>query len=241
MKRTRPVWEYFLFNGKSSIDYGVKIQSGADTYQGAERNVETFEVAGRNGLLTIDEGTYANVTQTFECYLIDNFNWNLEAFRDFLAQDAEYHRLEDTYHPDEFRMARYDGKFEPDVNVISESGSFDVDFDCKPQRFLKSGEIEILIDESLTLQNPTNQIALPLIYVKEGTGSITVNDTTFTVNINEGVTIIDSELQDCYLNNLIPVNSNVEIEEYPKLRKGTNTITVGDGMTVSIIPRWWRR
>lgn len=240
MRRTRPIWEYFIFNGKSSIDFGVKIQSGADTYKGASRKVETFEVIGRNGTLTRDEGTYENVTQPYECYLIDNFNWNLEAFRDFL-NDGEYHRLEDTYHPEEYRLARYSGEFNPDINVIDESGSFDVEFDCKPQRFLKSGEKEVVIDGTATLQNPTNQIALPLIYVKSGTGTIKVNDTEFTVNINEGVTIIDSERQDCYLSNKVPVNSNVSIGDYPTLKKGANTIEVSDGMDVSIVPNWWRR
>lgn len=240
MRRVRPVYEYLIFNGKSSLDFGVKI-SGSETYKGAERKVETINVAGRNGTLTYDEEVYSNVTQPYDCYLIDNFQSNLEGFRDFLTMDGEYHRLEDTYHPDEFRIARYTGEFEPDVNVISESASFDLEFDCYPQRFLKSGEREIKVGTSLTLKNPTNQIALPKILVYSGVGKIKVNDTEFTINLNEGVTIIDSELQDCYLNNNIPVNSNVSIGDYPKLIKGVNTITCDSNMDVRIIPRWWRR
>lgn len=238
-KRNRPVWESLIYNDKSSLAFGVKI-SGEGTYKGAERKVETISVAGRNGTLTYDEGTYENVTQNYSCYLIDDFQNNLQAFRDFLCQDGEYHRLEDSYHNDEYRIAKIVGEFDPDVN-FNENGTFDLEFDCYPQRFLKDGEREIKVGTSLKLKNPTNQIALPKILVYEGTGKIVVNDVEINVTLNEGVTVIDSELQDCYLNNMIPVNSNVEIGDYPQLVKGLNTITCDKGMDVRIIPRWWRR
>lgn len=231
--------DHFVFNGVDSLSYDIKVYS-KDNAVGAEPDVEEKEIPGMNGTLTIDNGTYKNATQSYSCYLnVGAEAKNIESFKDFLNQDHEYHRLEDTFNPDEYMMAKFVSSFEAD-RFVDGKATFDIDFNRKPQRWLKSGEHELPVSDGMQFMNPTCQVAKPLIYIKSGTGKITVNDTEVNVKINEGVTVIDCELQDCYLTNKVPVNANVEVEEFPTLVKGINTINIEDGMEVTIVPRWWR-
>jgi len=76
-----------------------------------------------------------------------------------------YCRLEDTYEPEHYRMARYVGS--PDVaNILFKFGRAELEFEVQPQRYLKSGEQEVgLTEEQQTLYNPTAFAANPLIRV----------------------------------------------------------------------------
>lgn len=239
--RTRPVYEYLIFNGRSSLEFRTRI-SGGGTYKSPQRDISTIEVPGRNGTLTLDNGRYTNVQETYEAFITEDFDANLTALRNFLQQDSEYHRLSDTYHPDEFRMARFIGPIEPDVR-FNEAGSFDLTFDRMPQRWLTSGESPTAVTsaEAVTLYNPTNQTALPKIVVTSGTGTIRINDVTMVLTANNGATVIDTEMQDAYegaanRNNQLTLSSGV----FPALAPGNNSIDVSSGMTIEIYPRWWR-
>ena len=76
-----------------------------------------------------------------------------------------YHRLEDTYHPEEFYTARLAAALEPDVNIPMNAGSFTLSFDRKPQRYLKSGEMEVEGVSPLYTYNPTLYASRPIIRV----------------------------------------------------------------------------
>lgn len=54
-----------------------------------------------------------------------------------------YHTLVDQYHPDEVRYAEFRGPFNPEAHTGTgnDSGSFDLEFNCKPQRFLRESTI----------------------------------------------------------------------------------------------------
>ena len=58
----------------------------------------------------------------------------------FLLKEPGYHRLEDSYHPDYYRMAVLDKEISPELGFQNYSGSFDLTFSCMPQQYLKSGE-----------------------------------------------------------------------------------------------------
>ena len=108
-----------------------------------------------------------------------------------------------------------------------------------PQKFLKSGEQEIEIDDTATILNPTMFDAAPLIEVT-GTGTININDSVLTLNQNTSTVIIDCQIQDAYEG---PINRNKDLDvldnNWPKLVSGENQISV-DGCTIKIKPRWWR-
>lgn len=239
--RKIPIYEYLIFNGRSSLDFKVRI-SGAGTYKSPERDISSIEIPGRNGSLTLDNGRFKNVRTTYEAFIAEEFEENFSAFKNFLQQDSDYHRLEDTYHPDEYRMARFLGPLDPDVK-FNEAGSFTLSFDRMPQRWLTSGESPTRISSAaaVTLYNPTQYKALPKIVVTAGTGQIRVNDTILTLTANNGATVIDSEMQDCYegatnRNKQLTLNSG----SYPALEPGSNVISVASGIVIEIYPRWWR-
>lgn len=240
MTRFIPVWDYFIFAGKSSLDFRVRI-SGNGTHNIPERITETVTVPGRNGDLTIRDDGFKTVDQTYDAYIVDDFMRNFSAMANYLQSMRGNQRLEDSYHLDEFRLATFAGPIDPNT-IMDEAGKFTLTFKCQPQRFLKSGENETVIGAgtSKNLRNPSLMDALPLIRVT-GNGTFTINGDSVTVADSTGTITIDSDLQDCY-EGTANRNQNVTFSAgvYPALHTGNNTVSVPAGMSVSIIPRWWK-
>ena len=239
--RNRPVWDYFIYNGRNCLDFNVKM-SAAD-YSSAERDITTVAVPGRNGELTLDNGRFKNRRMRIPAYITKDFEQSLSAFINHILQDPGYHRYEDTYHPDYYVLARYTGPFQPESVVFGEAGDFILEFDRQPQKWLKSGEAAVTVTDGapVVLNNPTAFPALPLIRVTAGTGTIAVGSTVVELSANEGATIIDSEAQECYegLTNRNP-DLTLTTGTFPQLQPGENEITVSTGMTIEITPRWWK-
>lgn len=223
------------YNGINSQQFGIYLR-GEGTYNSSQRDIEYIDIPGRNGTLIIDKGRYSNVNVSYPCFIKDNFENNSALVRQWLLADTNYHRLEDDFHDNEFRLAVVDGTI--DFNVFhNEVGNFLINFSCKPQRFLKSGETVQEVISGQVLTNPTNMVAKPLIIV-EGSGELTIgNISVITTSPN---TIIDSETMNCYWNDT-NLNNATQVGEFPILDQGDTEITIGNGITsVSIQPRWWR-
>lgn len=229
---------YLIFNGYNSKDYGVYI-SGLNTFGGAERDVQIISVAGRDGDLTIDNGRYNNIKVTYPAFIYDNFDVNVSAFRGILLSAYGYKRLEDSYHPQEYRRARYVGQFAPDVVDWLKAGEFNLDFDCDPRRFLKDGEKVLSITTGDKIKNQTPFDAKPLIRVY-GTGTITIGSVSVVVNTANGYTDIDCELQEAYKGST-NCNGNITLTDgkFPVLVSGDNTITYSGFTQVDLTPNWW--
>lgn len=134
---------FFTFNGQSSLDFGVTI-SGGGTFDSPARSMEAVSVPGRNGDLMVDNGRYDNVEITYQAFIAKDFRKNFDAFRAWMLSNPGYHRLEDTYHPTEFREAAFISSLNPEmVGTYCRAGEFEITFNCKPQRFLKTGEEQI--------------------------------------------------------------------------------------------------
>lgn len=131
-----------IFNGINSEDYGVII-SGAGTYATPERDITSLSVPGRNGDIHFDNGRYNNVQVTYSAGIAKGFETRYLPFIRALQSSPIYSVIEDDYHPDEYRLGTFHAETVPDVGTILRSGHFDLVFDCKPQRFLKSGEIAL--------------------------------------------------------------------------------------------------
>lgn len=129
---------WFTLDGVDSRDFGVYI-SGQGTFSAPGRDYNMIPVPGRNGDLVGPEKRFLNGTLTYPAFIYANFDANIEAFRNFLLSLVGYHDLVDSYHPDEIRKVLFKGPFEPNVQRRNDAGSFDITFDCKPQRFLASG------------------------------------------------------------------------------------------------------
>ena len=136
---------YFVIDGRPSSDFGI-ICSKDNGFDAPARDVETISVQGRNGDLHVDKGRWTNASVTYTCTIERDFAEKFAEFRKFVSNLRGYQRLEDTFHPGEYRMALLNGGITADrLGTRYNSGKFDLTFNCKPQRFLKSGEEPIWI------------------------------------------------------------------------------------------------
>ena len=151
-----------IFGGVDSADFGIYI-GGEGTFNAPKRDVEMISIPGRNGAFALDKGRFENIEVTYSAFNfepdLDTFSAQLEAFRNAICSQKGYQRLTDTFHPDEYRMAAYiDGLEIKPVNFNTAS-TFDIVFDCKPQRYLLSGEEPITIGEWHETETASGEIA----------------------------------------------------------------------------------
>lgn len=255
---------FFTFDGKSCLDFGV-VATGSGTYNRPRRRVEHIEVPGRNGTLTVTDGTYENVTLWYDCYAFKNFPDKIDALAAWLLSKPGYIRLEDTYHPDYYRMAEFAGPIEATPTTLMRSGRFRLEFNCKPEKYLKSGQHFADIESSVMF-NPTLFPAKPVFRVTgPGGRRLTVNGVTIDVGRHPGGTLyayqyvdLDCEeeeasgiatdgqpLESDSISRMVILHNN----KFPVLQPGENTVEAytlnSDGTTESnlsefqMMGRWW--
>lgn len=185
-----------IFGGIDSADFGIYI-GGEGTFNAPERDVEMISIPGRDGAFALDKGRFENIEVKYTVINqepdLATFSANLEGFRNALCSQRGYQRLEDTFHPDEYRMAVFADKFEVKPIEYNTASKFDIVFNCKPQRYLTDGETAVSVEDGDTLTNPTLFEASPMLEV-EGYGAIDFNG--FHINIDNAVlgavTIVNS-------------------------------------------------
>lgn len=233
---------HFLeFAGKSSQEFNIRI-SGEGTYNRPERNYEEYEVKGRNGKLVIDDGSFKNILITYPAYVMDDMPQRIENFANYMSKFAGYQRLEDTYAPDEFRLAQYvEGVTVKSSGYMNRMGEFDITFNCKPQRFLKSGEIAVRFDAAGNIWNRTDFDSKPFIRVYiTGSGTVGVGDYLITLTDIVDYVDLDCELMDAY-KGAINYNPNVSFNaDSFKIPSGVSGVNfTGDVTAVEITPRYF--
>lgn len=221
--------DYFYFAGKSILDFGAYI-TDAGVYERPDRNYEKVSVPGRNGDLLIENDNYPNVRHTYPVIIMENFDENYDALMSFLLTQKGYQRLSDSFHPDEYYMATFVGVENLTHTIAPKSGKFNLVFDRKPQRFLKSGDQKNAFKNSGIIKNPTLNDTRPLIRVYT-TGTYAVGDNSFTITDMRGHSYIDidCDMQEAYsgddnCNDLITLTDG----KFPKLASGNNEINVDD-------------
>lgn len=166
----KPGYKQFTFDGKNSGDYGVYI-TGSAVYNSPKRDVEMIEIPGRNGAFVLDNGRFENIEVTYPAGIYaesqEEFAQAISDLRNMLASRKGYCRLTDEYNPEEYRMAVYKSGLDVDPVAFQRAGEFNITFDCKPQRWLTSGEQAVTMTSGDTLSNPTPFESSPLL---EATG-----------------------------------------------------------------------
>lgn len=235
--------DVIVWDGRSSADLNLIIAS-IPAYPMPERKMQVISVPGRNGDIVISQNAYNNVSLKYDLAIVGlkkTLPQEVRAVMEWLMHPSGYARLEDSYDPDVYRLAYYkkSGNIE---NRFLTLGRATVQFECKPQRFLKTGEWPISAQNGMKLGNPSICTAKPLIAVK-GTGAATLTVGGNTVSISDiGTEIdLDCESQSAYYgstnkNNVISLSGS-----FPELKEGETTISwTGSGVTeVLITPRWW--
>ena len=229
---------YFVYDGVDSRDLGIRLQTPI-TIDGASPNVETVVVTGRNGDLHQWDGSYSNRAATAKCFILTDHVWAyLRQMQIWSLLKPGYHRLETPEEPETYMMAMVSDGGETDIrgNVLA---PFTIKFDCMPQKFLKSGEIPIMLTDKGAVYNDCFP-ALPLITVYgAGAGTLTIGGTTVSIkSIDQWVTL-DCETSEAY-KNADNKNATITAAKYPTLEHGGNAVTWTGGVTsVEITPRWW--
>ena len=231
---------YLTFAGRSTHEFGIWI-SGESTFSAPERNVESQEVAGRNGSLLFDKGNFKNMAVKYPAFIKEGMPNRIRDFLNFAGSQIGYQRLEDTYHPYEYRM----GRFKPNMTIdssgyLNRSGKFTLEFDCKPQRFLKSGEQIITVNGSDQILNRTQFESKPFLRVfGTGNGSVLIGSETITITGMDTYMDIDCEIMDAY-KGAVNCNNKVAFTDDIVLKPGTNNISFTGNVTkIEVTPRWF--
>lgn len=241
------------FNGVSSEDLGIIVQS-PPTYEFPEKDYTITHIAGRNGDIVRDNKCYKNVERSYYFASIFNpgtgFIENSRSLVNWLHSASGYARLEDSYDPEVYRMALY-RESEELTNILDQVTAIHAIFECKPQRYLKSGEKVkkySLHDgmDGIVISNPTSQNAKPLIKIENENWAVNSNlSITFThesgtiyevtykcpeLESVPSVIFYDSDIQECYKvgtdGNFISINKNIELSNgFPVFKPGKTTIT----------------
>lgn len=266
------VFRSLTFDGINSMDAGVFI-TGEAVYNAPAREIEMVPIPGRNGDLAIDQGRYENIDITYPAgaYGSDQpgFAEKIRKFRNELASRYSYVRLIDEYHPDEYRLAVFKDGLEVNPTSYSQAGEFNITFNCKPQRFLLSGEEpidlyqkEVLTDHNLipittetgaefelnsmggTVINPTLNESKPLIIAPKS-GSVRIGNQNITIGGDGKDKIyIDTDSMEIYKVNSAgarePAGDLVIFEPNAFPVIPPGEVSFASSISeIEIIPRWW--
>lgn len=238
-----------IFNNTKSTDFGIRV-SEPPAYTVAKKRYRSIPIPGRNGELHIDEDAYENVERIYKCSFLSNgdrannsFPAVSSAVSDWLGSTHGYFDLEDSYEPDYYRIARYVEELDI-TNLDMRAGTFELKFDCLPQRFLKTGRFSIHLNSGDKVQNPTGFSAKPVIGLKaKGTAWIRVGEVRLNFTLPDDdytEVIIDSEMQVVYNDEAdLGEVTSITGEKFPLLQNGDTEITFSGVQSAAIVPNWW--
>ena len=231
---------FFTFRPIKSIDYGVWI-SGEGTFNRPKRAYTEKTIPGRNGTLLIDEGRFLNVDLVYPAIITDDMPNKIDAFLNDLASMTGYQRLEDTYHPYEFRMAQFTGEVKVETEgYMNRHGSFSISFNTMPQRYLKSGEKAISFTSNGKIMNRTQMPSKPYLRIfGSAAGTVGIGSETITISSISTYVDIDCEIMDAFKGST-NCNGNVSFTGPITIPAGEHGITKSGGITkVEVTPRWY--
>ena len=228
-----------IFDGVQTDEFSTFV-TNAGMYKSPSPDYEAVEIAGRNGNPILENDRYKNVSVTYPMAIYEEFDRNYMKLRSFFLSKKGYKRIEDSFEPDRYRVGRFKGTINPKYSIDRRIGTFEVEFDCKPQWYLKVGEMPIEFSGGETaIFNPTQYGSQPK-YRVYGSGTFTVNDVS--VSVGEGATEyvdIDCEIMDSYEGNENRNSIVTRTGGWPVLDVGANTLTMSGIDRIEIFPRWY--
>ena len=238
---------YFIYNGISSKDMGVRISS-KDVYSAPKYDLKFQSIPGRDGDLISPNGRFPNTTVSYTCFIpaksIQELSDKVTAIKCWLYTEPDrYHTLSDSYDTSFFRKAVFNNKLDIS-DEVTKIGIFTVNFTCHPMRFSHTGQVKTTFTASpFTLTNPYPFAAKPYLKINgRGTGTLTIQSASsnkiWEFSTLNGYTECDSELMNFY-HDTEPKNDTVSGEGFPTFAPGDNTIAFDGGITsIEVIPRW---
>lgn len=233
------------FDGKSNRDFGIKLQGDLKISE-IVPNEETVTVLGRNGTLVYSDGTYQNRIATISGYVYkDDFvKENLGEITTWLFGNSRgYKKLMTSDDLDHYFLARVKNAAEV-ADRIRRLLPFNIEFDCKPQRFLVSGDEMIFSRGGIVINNQTAFASHPLLHFIVGeifSSSFKINDAYFSFDNMTGNFYFDTETFAVYADDGSKSSGRVltHYNDDVGFASGWNRIEAPDSFAIEIYPRWW--
>ena len=239
-----------VYGSVDSSNYGIVVGE-SPAFERPARKQTIIQVPGRNGSVIFPEDAWEDVVRSYNVWLSENVTEDsggdksgylveyVDAFEAFLNSKKGYVRLEDNFEPDIYRLAYYSGG-DAFSNEMTQYGRASLRFTCRPERFLKSGDIPVSVTNGATLTNPTRFASKPIIHIEASneTISVSIGGKTITAEVTDYINI-DCERMNAYR---LPVeNKNDKISgSFPTIPSGSNTIGItGTYTKVEITPQWF--
>jgi phage-related protein len=225
---------HFLIDGEinSRSDLGLRIAE-PPVLPATRRIAQNIEVDGREGSLTVLKG-WEDITLTLTAAIVGKdirARWRdvlptlLAAQTLSLSNDSAVFYKVKRVEPGELSMR------------LTMLGEFALTFTCAPFRYMADAPT-ITLTSSGTVTNPGTAFSLPRMKVYgTGTRTLAVNGKPIVLNILSGHLVLDSDLLECHYGGV--AQNNRMTGDFPVLEVGSNTVTLGSGITkVEIEPRW---
>lgn len=204
-----------LWNNINLRSKGIIVEN-IPTISKGKKKIETIQIDGRNGFLTIDSGTYEPFPLSLECHCTDEAN--LDEIKAFL---------------DGYGTLSFDGEREYTA-IIDNSISFETILPIF-KKFLISFLVNpIASDIEATYQDLTNEdnieidtystIYPTLIIECSGDISVTINNNTFYLYDTDGIYTLDC-LNKVIIDNNNNNVSNIMYGDFPTFKPGVNSIS----------------
>jgi len=221
----------FIWKDKDSyLDYGIVINTKPPSVR-SERNVQEIEVPGRDGDMTIDDGTYKPITFPFICTLLD-----MDRLDEVKVWLDGYSDLILSWQNDRYYNAKMINRIDI-AQSLEQLGEFPLLFKAQPFALMLENQTITLTSAGSIFNSGTHK-SKPIITVYgAGTIDLTINSTVVHLtNVVDYVTI-DSDLMDAYKGTLL--KNNDMLGEFPELTVGDNVISwTGLVEKVEITPNW---
>lgn len=237
------------WGGEDSTDYGIVVGQ-SPVFDKPIRKQTVYNVPGRNGTILFQQDAFEDVVRTYNVWVAEETEEDsggvlsgtltdrVSAITAWLNSKSGYQELEDSFEPDYFRLAYYSGGDSFSDNMM-QYGESELNFTCRPERFLKTGKTAVTVTNGTILDNPTKFTSRPLIYIQgSGTFGITLGGNTISATVTDYI-YIDCEAQNAY--RLATENRNDKISgAFPVMPSGANTVAItGSPTTVKITPRYY--
>lgn len=131
--------KFFTYDGITSQDFGVYVLDvREETF--TRRDIDKIPVSGRSGDLLSDLGRYDNIIVTYVCAFAENGDYGVRELNAALLSKNGYNEIHDSYYPDYYRVGYFTGGLKPKISRLDGKAVVEYSFDCKPQRYLVSGD-----------------------------------------------------------------------------------------------------
>lgn len=235
-----------VYGGMTSSNFGMVVAE-APAYERPKRKETIYNVPGRNGAIVFQQDAWEDVQRTYKVWLAEDSDNTLvekvDTFETYLNAQNGWNWLTDNFEPDVMRKAYYSGGV-GFSNNLTQYGEADLTFTCRPERFLVSGQQQIMnVTDGYVFDNPSPFSSKPWIHISNGfrgTYQISIAGVSMTVDVELSIEI-DCETMNA---NRFGVNANDKISgSFPVIPYGQNAISIttisGYSPTVSVIPRYF--